>query len=222
MKNLIMVLFLIPNLIYCNSINEKDLAKDFDYIYKSFKKYNPEIDSLTVKNFTKVVNHYNLNKNRVDLEYLLGQILLESGAKHTYTKRYKDKFGKLVVSNTGAIGFSQILGSTGLDCMVRLLKIDDVNEFYKLGTTDFKFAYDETLTKSCKIKLTKKWLSNKDNNIIMWGFIMKYNLSKRKILKALVGYNIGMGGLRKYLRDGNELSEHHYIVGIRRRLNDIK
>ena len=199
MKNLIMVLFLIPNLIYCNSINEKDLPKDFGYIYKSFKKYNPEIDSLTVKNFSKVVNHYSLNKNRVDLEYLLGQILLESGAKHTYTKRYKDKFGKLVVSNTGAIGFSQILGSTGLDCMVRLLKIDDVNEFYKLGATDFKFAYDETLKKSYKIKLTKKWLSNKDNNIIMWGFIMKYNLSKRKILKALVGYNIGMGGFKKIL-----------------------
>lgn len=195
--------------------------KGFDSIYTSFKRYNPSIDTLSIKNFTNVVNHYELNKDKRVLKYLIGQILLESGGKQYYPERYKKKCGQLVVSPTGAIGFSQILGSTGLDCMVRLLKSDDKREFYQLGAKDFEFAYDKTLTKRQKIVLTKEWLSDEVNNMIMWGFIMKYNLKKRGIINALVSYNVGIGGLNKYIREGNKPYDHEYIRGIRKRLSYI-
>jgi hypothetical protein len=220
MKNLLVFMLLLPSVVSTTK-TEKELPKDYVMIYESFKNYNPEIDSTSVMNFTKVINHFKLNEDKVELKYLLGQILLESGAKHRYPKRYKKRHGKLVVSSTGAIGFSQILGSTALDCMVRLMDDFDKKEFILLGASDFNFAYDKTKGKWLRVKLAKDWLGNERNNMIMWGYIMNRNLGKRKIISALVGYNIGNGGLRKYLRNGNNPSQHHYIKGIRKRFKHI-
>ena len=56
----------------------------------------------------------------------------------------------------------------------------------------------------------------------MWAKIMSDNLSKTNLTKALIVYNVGNGGLHKYLRHGNNQNDHVYFNQVKSKLSYIK
>ena len=199
-----------------NCVQDIILPNNFNYAFTRLNAYNSRIDSSTVIKFLEVANEYCLD----DIETLrwgIGQILLESGGKQFR------RDGSLVLSNTGAIGIGQILGSTALDMMNRRMDEHDEHIFYSLGATDFTFAYDNRYNKKEKVLMAKKWLAVENNNLVMWGYIMRNNINKKKtIISALISYNIGIGGFNNFLKAGNKGYEHEYIVLIRERINYVE
>jgi hypothetical protein len=200
-----------------NCVQEIVLPNNFSYTFTRLQAYNPSIDSSTVIKFLAVADEFGLNNDLETLRWSIGQILLESGGKQCYED------GRIVKSNTGAIGIGQILGSTCLDFMVRKIDETDTDRFYNLGATPFDFAYDSRLSKKAKILKAKEWLGDETNNLIMWGYIMRNNIDKKKnMISALISYNVGIGGLNNFLKGGNKGYDHEYIKGIRQRINYVE
>lgn len=205
----------------CNmdSISYVDtLPKNFDYAYSRFKVFNPDIDSSTVIKFNNVCKVYRLDTTESLLKWCVGQILLESGAKQYYQTGHP-KEGQLVVSYGGAIGFSQIMPNTAYGNLKKYVTDDDAKEMYALGCTSFEFIKMDT-DKSKLINMTKKWLANETNNIVLWGFIMRKKMrDTTDIYRVLVSYNAGTGGMNNYIESGGSLANHHYVLGIKSKLN---
>lgn len=197
-----------------------DLNKYHKTIYNSFKNFNPYVDSSSAIIVSRVVEKYSLVKNSEDLKFLIGQILLESGAKQYYQPTHP-KEGQLVLSRAGAVGFTQILPSTALDYLIKKLSDGDKIIFNELGVTDFSFINDSKLSHSDKISMTRTWLENETNNIVMWGKIMSSKLKTKSLIEALVSYNAGDGGLRRFISNGNNVNKHKYILGIRERMEYV-
>jgi hypothetical protein len=183
--------------------------------YKYLSAFNSNVRFEHVNQMDKVVSFYKFNSTDYKLQMLLGQVVSESGARH-----YRSNV--VIKSNTGAIGICQILGSTAYDSMTRLMDSTSISDFKVLGATNFDFAYDKSITKYHKIRLAKEWLLNSDNNIIMWGYLMNEKLGNKNIDEALIAYNIGDGGFRKYIRNGGSRKHHHYIKAINRNVRIIK
>jgi hypothetical protein len=195
----------------------------FDYTYDRFEIYNKDIDTASVDLFIRVADHYGFTKDSVQYRLIVGQILLESGANQTYYKGHPYE-GQLVVSYAGAVGRTQILPSTAYHFMSKILSEDDVRIFKNFGASDFSFATDDELTKRQKIQKAKEWLSDNENNIIMWGYIMRHNMSKtgNNIIKSLIAYNAGRGGLNMFMKRGNSIYDHDYVKGIYNRLARVE
>jgi hypothetical protein len=194
--------------------------KYYNTVYKSFKNFNPYVDSLSAIVVSNVINEYSLANNTESLKWLIGQILLESGAKQYYQPTHP-KEGQLVLSSAGAVGFTQILPSTALGYLTKKLSDDDKIIFNELGATDFSFINNSKLSHSDKISMTRTWLENETNNIIMWGKIMSSKLKTKTLIEALVSYNAGDGGLRRFISNGNDVNKHRYILGIRERIEYV-
>lgn len=203
-----------------NKEEESVLPDNFDRVYKTFYSYNQDIDTSTVITFCRVSLAYGLSNDEVEFDWLMAQILLESGARQYKLDKCNNQ--TLLTSNTGAVGFGQILRSTCLAYMRKSLNKNDSIIFKGLGVTDYSFAYDETCSRNESWALARKWLSDERNNIAMWGKIMSGELKRRSLMKALVSYNVGPGGMQVYLDSGNALVAHHYIRGIRARLKYVK
>lgn len=193
---------------------EMDSINDnFEYAHPKFQVFNPNIDSATTYQFASVMNFYSLDDTEYKRKMYTGQILLESGAK-----QYKN--GKLLLSSAGAVGFCQIMPNTCRGYMQKYMDSTDIEDFYNLGATDFSFAFSDSLSIAQKNKKASEWLSNADNNIIMWGFITRNNLDRKgDIHKQLVSYNLGTGGMQSYVSNGGNCVNHHYIDGIRTKLS---
>lgn len=198
---------------------KSNLPVHFDIVYESFKSYNPYTDSSSAISFANVVNAYGLSDIET-LTWSLGQVLLESGGKQYYQPTHP-KEGELVVSSAGAIGFTQIIPSTALGYMIKKVSDEDKNCFDELGATDYSFAYNDSYSNSKKLKMTREWLTNENNNMIMWGKIMSSKLKSKTIFDALISYNAGTNGLNKFLKAGNTQNQHKYIKGIKARLDYI-
>lgn len=184
---------------------------EFNKVYKRFKLYNENIDSTTVNHFIEVVKHYRLDTTNTIYDACISQICLESGAKQFY------KNGTVVVSSGNAVGISQIIPTTAHHYLKKVITSEDSLNIMELGATDFSFINDKKrFTSKCRKKIIK-WLERPENNIILWGYIMKHTLIHRKynITKTLVEYNIGGGGLNKFISEGNPPSSHHYVVMVR-------
>lgn len=192
----------------------------FSYIYPRFKVFNNEVDTTTVDKFIEVMHRYQLDTTDQMIELYVGQILLESGAKQYYPSNHP-KSGKLVISSGGAIGFCQIIPSTCYGYLKKYATEADIEVMCELGATDFSFVYDETKSKSKRVSLCRQWLTDQTNNMIMWGFITSNNIVRKNgnVVKQLVSYNAGTGGMQDYVNNGGSLHNHHYIKGIHNKLN---
>lgn len=193
----------------------KVLPEKFDKVYNTFKSHNVNVDSALVITFCQVSKLYNLDTNECIFNLLLSQILFESGAK-----QYNDN-NLLLIGNTGAIGFGQLMKSTSLWYLEnKITKVDSII-FNFIGASDYSFI-NESYDNEKKYNLTKDWLSCETNNILMWAKIMSDNLSKTNLTKALIVYNVGNGGLHKYLRHGNNQNDHVYFNQVKSKLSYIK
>jgi hypothetical protein len=195
------------------------IRNNFDYVYDRFNVFNSELDTSTVVKFNEVCEFYGLDSTVKMLEWCVGQILLESGAKQYYEASHP-KEGQLVESYSGAVGISQIMPVTAHGYLTKRISKSDAEYMIELGAKPFGFINDSTSTKSECIDMTRGWLMNETNNIILWGFIMRSKLDRRpNMLKVLVSYNAGTTGMIKYVDTGGVLSNHKYVKGIQTKLN---
>jgi len=186
---------------------------NFDYVFPKFKKFNPNIDTATVRKFASVIFGFKLDSTDYHREMYTGQILAESGAQ-----QYRQD-GSLVVGLAGEIGMCQIKASTCLDYLVKRMDSLDKESVCIMGASDYSFAYDESLTTGEKVKMTREWLSFVENNIIMWGFITKHDLAKKKTIhKQLVSYNMGSAGMYRFMSNGGNVSNHKYVKKIKSKI----
>jgi len=192
------------------------LPDNFNKVYNSFHSYNNNTDTSLVITFCNVAHLYGLDKDTLEFEWLMGQVLLESGAQ-----QYRSN-GKLVTSNTGAVGFGQILRSTSILYLKKCITSRDSSIFKFIGVTDYSFIHNDDYDRRERIDMARLWLSNEKNNIAMWGKIMSDELRHKTMTKALISYNVGPRGLREYIDSGCVLANHDYIVGIRRRMSHVK
>ena len=182
------------------------LPVGFDYVMERFSLYNPSIDTATVSTFIKVTTHLGLDKDDEVFKMLVGQICLESGAKQFYTSEHK-KFGKVIRGTSGEVGMTQIMPNTAIGYLSS--HMGDEAELLALGATDFSFVTDKSGRRAKMIQ----WLSHTDNNIILWGFMMRDNLEANGLIKGLVAYNAGHEGMRRFVK-GNDPETHSYVMSI--------
>ena len=195
------------------------ISSHFDYTYNRFKVFNPDLDSSTVIKFNEVCSFYGLDSTDEMVEWCVGQILLESGAKQYYETNHP-KEGQLVESYAGAIGFSQIMPVTAHGYITKKISDSDAACMVELGAQSFEFITDSTCSKAEALNMTREWLSNETNNIILWGYIMRAKLNKRpNMLKVLVSYNAGTTGMINYVDGGGVLTNHKYVKGIKIKLD---
>ena len=194
-------------------ITAKALPINLDYVLSRFSLYNPETDTNTVKTFLLVVSHYELDKNDDVLEWLVGQLCLESGARQFHMSNHS-KHGQVVRGASGEVGITQIMPSTAISYLRN--QVSDPEELYALGATDFSFVDTPKKRRTNVIK----WLSNTDNNIILWGLMTRDNLQAHGILKGLVAYNAGVGGMHRFTKR-KAVHEHSYIKHLKDTLVNI-
>lgn len=180
---------------------------NYTFAYKAFSHYNPEIDSQTVTQFIKVCEFYNLDTTQIGFKLFVGQIIIESGSKH-----YKN--GVVNIGSGGHIGIAQISPKSGLAIMTKLVTDNDIKVFRYLSG-------DSTLVKPTTYSQSVKWLSNKNNNLVFWGYMMNRNMKSGLPENALVKYNAGPGGYQSYINSGHKIGNHHYIVGIKNKLSKV-
>ena len=198
------------NLIKPNGV-KKESSKLEQIVFKSFNKYNKNIEIKTVKKFIEVCDSFNLTKN---INTLTAQICLESGAKHYLND-------KVIESSGNALGICQITPYTAYLYFKNVISKDD-RLLYELGGDD----YTHILSIKNRIKrrkLVKKWLKNETNNLVMYGYIMNHCYNKYGGLKnSLVAYSKGPSYLNKCLKKDKDLDELDYVYSINKIKNSLK
>lgn len=199
-----------------DSINElNSMNRDkFTFVKNRFAAFNRELSDTTVEKFLEVSTHFDLDVDDKTFDLLIHQILLESGAKQCYNNTHAYA-GEIMKSSAGATGFGQIMPKTALSF---LLKFVDPTEMEELGCEDFSYVHST--------KDAIRWMEDENNNIALWGVIMRYNLdhSNNNIVHALISYHDGGGGMRQFLKTGASPGSHEYIQKIlskRREANKI-
>jgi len=191
---------------------EIKLPDGFTYVYDRFAIYNAKIDTQTVITYLSVVDSFGLREDSTHFDWFIGQILYESGA------RQRKADGSILRGTSGEVGIAQIMPSTALGV---LSQIKDPNILLRLGVHDFSFANNKSIKKVNKIKLTIEWLSDINNNLTLWGYIMRGKMERNGLLKGLVAYNAGTGGMMKFISQFRKPEKHKYIKGIRDTLRYI-
>ena len=117
------------------------IRDNFDFVYNRFNIFNPELDTSTVVKFNEICEFYGLDSTAQMLEWCVGQILLESGAKQYYETSHP-KEGQLVESYAGAIGISQIMPVTAHGYLTKKVSNSDATSMIELGAQSFEFISD--------------------------------------------------------------------------------
>lgn len=205
-----------------NSLNqyiEDKRFEKFNFTKDRFGVFNSILEDSTVSRFIEVAEYFKLDSTEEMFNLFVHEIILESGAKQYYQPGHP-KEGQLVESYAGAVGIGQIMPNTAFSFLKRVV---DSAEMYNLGCTDFEWIHGSKGTYSApephiRAKV-REWLINEDNNLALWGAIMRYNLDKQDndVILALISYNAGGGGLNSFLSTGANPASHSYIKGIYRK-----
>jgi|TARA_R110000751_G_scaffold5019_4_gene23743 hypothetical protein len=191
--------------------NSIELPDSFDYVYNRFEIYNPELDTETVVLFLKSIDQFSLRDGLV-FDLLVGQIMLESQAKQFYIGGHA-KHGEVIRGASGEVGIAQIMPTTAMHYLKNVIKDD--GSFKTLGVSDYSFMFNKHLSKQKRYDLTVRWLTDIKNNLALWGFIMRDNLRENGVLEGFVAYNVGKGGLKRFLRRFRHPNKHRYIKSIK-------
>jgi hypothetical protein len=193
-----------------NSSNDVDTSiyntDNFKFAEKAFKFYTKVVDTSIIEQLIKVSDYYGLDDNHT-FKMCVGQIMVESGGNH-----YKN--GEVIVGHGGHIGMSQISPTSGLAVMKKIVTDDDF-EIIKRLSGDTLMAKPKTHSESIE------FLSNVNNNLVFWGYLMGRNIKLGSIEGALVRYNAGPGGYKNYVNSGEVVSNHLYIRKIKNKLSKI-
>jgi len=189
------------------------IPHNFNHVMRIFSHYNPEVDTNITTTFLDVVNHFELGNDTTVLDWLIGQVCLESGARQYYQSEHK-KAGKVIRGTSGEVGITQIMPVTAIGYLKK--HVLDETELYDLGATNFDFVHE----KGGHRKEIIEWLSNPTNNIILWGLMTRDNLRANGMLKGLVVYNAGQRGMERFTKR-RAPEEHSYIVHLKDTLGDI-
>lgn len=196
-----------------------------EIIHERIKKTNPDATWQFAEKMYEVMEHFKLNKNPETINYLISQILVESGGQQYYNTKHP-KAGTLVVSHAGAIGIGQIMPRTCFHFLKNIITSDDSLDLIKLGSEPFEFVnkYDRFDWNYRLQYESTKWLKNRTNNIILWGYIMRYllNATGDNLYYSFIAYNAGEGFLYEYLKKGNSPFSHEYIIMIQKKQLNAK
>ncbi len=200
-----------------NSINEHEINKKlekFNFVKDRFKSFNHSLEDSTVNQFIKVSEHFNLDSTEEMFSLFVHEIILESGAQQFYQPSHP-KEGQLVTSYAGAIGIGQIMTNTAFSFLKRVV---DSTEMHNLGCEDFSWINEDSglYSPNSTREKVEQWLTNENNNLALWGAIMRYSLDKNdnNVIYALISYNAGGGGLHAFINSGGDPNSHSYIKGI--------
>lgn len=105
-----------------------------EMVTKKFAYYNDDIQDTTVVQFIKVVEFFKLDTNDYLFNLYISQICYESGAK-----QFREN-GRIIKSNSNAIGIAQIVPSTAFHYLRNILTEEDKKVFILLGGTDMSFV----------------------------------------------------------------------------------
>lgn len=197
----------------------KKTGPDRHIAERAFKLFNPKVSDRTVETFIKVVSAYDLERV---YSSCIHQLCLESAMDPT------------AVSSGHAIGLCQITPTTAFDVLHKVDPQEHVR-MKRLGATSIAWAISgEYTTRTDTSGISKKfigqplrekaitWLKDPENNLILWGYIMRDNLRTMSVDRAFLAYRLGNGAILRY--KGNA-SKHPYIAGmerIRKRLQKKK
>jgi len=190
------------------TVNGITLPEGFSDTKARFERFNPYIDTITVVTFLNVVDEYELRKEQFIFDALIGQILTESGARQFHIKGHVSE-GKVVRGTSGEVGISQIMPQTA---QFYLRKLHDKGVTLP-NTDDFSFIGDRSFSKTTLDELTVKWLSKTNNNLALWGYIMREHLDEMGLFESLIAYNTGKGGMKKFVQE-NDPDTHSYVQKI--------
>lgn len=191
------------------SINTQKEEDKFNYVYEKFKVYNENIDSSTVNMFLDVTNKFGLDTNEYTYNMCIAQLCVESGAKQHYTD------GSVVTSSGNAVGISQIVPNTGYRFLKNVVHKDD-SLFKVLGGTYYGHIINKGRRKARED--VKNFLAIEKNNLILWGYIMRYSFEKAdgKLEDALLIYNQGEGFYRRFIKRKKNVTNFDYVNHIHR------
>lgn len=177
-------------------------------IKNKFNKVNPEIDNKFIDLFISVSDHYDLHPHE-SYDLFISQLLVESRG------RQYNKNGQVLTGSAGEIGISQIIPSTALFFIKHKMSEEEKRKMISLGADDLSNIVTESQA--------REWLSERSNNVIMWGYIMNYNIKREKgsVNEGFVAYNAGHGGLNKFKSNGHVASEHSYCKKIMKMMGNI-
>ena len=206
-------------LVYVDTIiPTKKCISHFDYAYNSFKYYNKRTDTSTVNLFISVTKKFNLYSDTSLFRTCVAQICVESGAKQFYGD------GTLIVSSGNAIGFGQVVPTTGFLFLKKIVS-KNIGVMKSLGGAEFSNIIKHNRCNRKARKKVKAWLGNKKNNIILWGYIMDYCINKGDNLsESMIIYNQGEGYLRKFLRKkgvADQFAYNKHIAIVRNKLDKL-
>ena len=172
-------------------------------IKDKFRKVNPDIDNKFINLFIDVSDHYDLHPHE-SYDLFISQLLVESRGRQHY------KNGKVITGLAGEIGIGQIIPSTALFFIKHKISKSEKQKMVLLGSDDLSNIKTEDQART--------WLTSRDNNIVLWGFIMNYNIKRAHgtVSESFVAYNTGFGGLHKFKSNGHAATEHSYYKRIKK------
>ena len=208
------------NQVKLDTTNKQYATSKFDHVYHRFKYYNSDISVRTIKKFIEVTNTFKLDTTKTLFDICISQICVESRA------RQFNNSGLVIESVGNAVGISQIVPTTAHHYLRNVITNADKKTLYDLGVSDFSFVNSSkrySMTNDDRTKIIE-WLSNENNNIALWGYIMNHNLHKcgYNIQNTLLAYNQGNEYLRKYISSGHNVKSHQYIKMIDKSIRLLK
>ncbi len=196
--------------------------KNVDQIHKWMSVYNPKTTWKEAEDVEKVITDNGLQEWRWEL---VSQLCVESGAS-----QMSRKTGKVKESHSGALGIAQITPTTAFHILRYGMGKEERLGLEKKGASStawidqlsYEKSEDGRPRLSAKARReTSKWLGDRENNLILWGEIMRrYKERYQEFDRAAVAYARGEGGLRRH-EESFSSSDHIYSKHVDRVLEKL-
>ena len=176
----------------------------------SFMHYNKEIEDSVVERFVEVANFFGFIEDERIFNSCISQICCESRGYQFV----KNNPNKVLRGLAGEVGMTQIMPKTAFYTLQKMRQ-SDVDTLKVLGFTRPEFVKEGNKYREHKKDIIN-WLTNTDNNILLWGYIMSQNYDNTKnFYHALHMYNAGIGGYKRWVESGKSSMDFRYVKKIK-------